>query len=53
MKLYKFKDDRCNIAGINIRKLRESAGMSQEQLASELQLMGLDISQKAVSRTEM
>ncbi len=52
MKLYKYKSDRCNISGINIRKYRENAGLSQEQLASALQLLGLDLSQKAISRAE-
>ncbi len=52
MKLYKYDNNRCNISGISIRKFREAAGLSQEQLASALQLLGLDISQKAISRTE-
>ncbi|MCR5283015.1 MAG: helix-turn-helix domain-containing protein [Lachnospiraceae bacterium] len=51
MKLYKY-NNRCNISGLNIRKYREAAKMSQEQLASSLQLLGLDLTQKAVSRTE-
>ncbi len=51
MKLYKY-NNRCNISGLNIRKYREAAKMSQEQLASSLQLLGLDLTQKAISRTE-
>lgn len=35
-----------------IRKQREGAGLSQEQLAAKLQLAGLDLNQKAVSRIE-
>ena len=35
-----------------IRALREKAGISQEQLAAKLQLAGLNLNQKAVSRIE-
>lgn len=52
MKLYHFKDGLCNASGPRIRILRESCGMSQEQLASALQLMGLNLNQKAISRIE-
>lgn len=40
------------MAGEKIRVAREEAGMSQEQLAAKLQLAGLEITQKAVSRIE-
>lgn len=43
---------RCNRAGIRIRERRISKGLSQEQLAARLQLLGLEISQKAISRAE-
>lgn len=52
MKLYHFKDGLCNASGVQIRILRESRGMSQEQLASALQLIGLNLNQKAISRIE-
>lgn len=52
MKLYKYKDEKCNISGSKIRDLREQAHMSQEQLAAKLQLEGLNLNQKAVSRIE-
>lgn len=52
MKLYHFKDGLCNASGAKIRILRESRNMSQEQLASSLQLMGLNLNQKAISRIE-
>lgn len=52
MKLYRTKDDRCNVSGPFIRELREKAGLSQEQLAAKLQLSGLNINQKAISRIE-
>ncbi len=52
MKIYKYKNGRCNLAGMTIKKQREKMGLSQEQLAAELQLLGLDITQKAISRIE-
>lgn len=52
MKLYKYKDGKCNVSGNKIRELRESLDLSQEQLAAKLQLAGLNINQKAVSRIE-
>lgn len=52
MKLYKYKNGKCNISGEKIRELREQAGFSQEQLAAKLQLSGLNLNQKAISRIE-
>lgn len=52
MKLYKYKDEKCNISGNKIRILREEAKLSQEQLAARMQLAGLNLSQKAISRIE-
>lgn len=52
MKLYKYADGKCNASGQKIRELREAAGISQEELAAKLQLAGLNINQKAVSRIE-
>lgn len=52
MKLYKYEDGKCNASGPCIRELREKAGLSQEQLAARLQLAGLEVNQKAVSRIE-
>lgn len=51
MKLYAF-NGRCNLCGIRIKQRREELGVSQEQLAARLQLLGLEISQKVVSRIE-
>lgn len=51
MKIYKY-NGRCNVSGDNIRLLRERSKLSQEQLAAKLQLMGLPIHQKAISRIE-
>lgn len=52
MKLYKNDDGKCNISGCQIKRLREQAGMSQEQLAAKIQLEGLNLNQKAISRIE-
>lgn len=51
MKFYK-PDGRCNISGYNVKIAREKAGLSQEQLAAKIQLEGLNIVQKAISRIE-
>lgn len=52
MKIYKADNGKCNISGENIRRLRIEKQMSQEQLAAVLQLTGMDINQKAISRIE-
>lgn len=39
--------------GNNIRKIRESQGMTQETLAAKLQLMGCDITRRAVAKIEV
>ena len=52
MKLYRNKDGKCNDSGRKIRELREAAGLSQEGLAAKLQLSGLTLTQKAISRIE-
>ena len=45
-------DGRCNVSGDRVKAARERAGLSQEQLAAKLQLAGLSITQKAISRIE-
>ena len=52
MKLYRYADGRANASGHKIKKHREAAGLSQEELAAQLQLAGLNLNQKAVSRIE-
>ena len=52
MKIYHNSDGKCNASGSKIRELREAMGLSQEQLAAKLQLAGLNLNQKAVSRIE-
>lgn len=39
--------------GNNIRKIRESAGMTQDTLAAKLQLNGCDITRSAVAKIEV
>ena len=39
--------------GINIRKLREEKGITQDALASKLQLYGCDITRSAVAKIEV
>ena len=51
MKIYR-PNGRCNASGIQVRLMREKAGLSQEQLAAKIQLAGLNITQKAISRIE-
>ena len=39
--------------GNNIRRLREQAGLTQEQLSANLQLRGCDITRSAVAKIEV
>lgn len=39
--------------GNNIRKIRESRGMTQDTLAAKLQLLGCDITRSAVAKIEV
>lgn len=39
--------------GNNIRKIRESRGMTQDALAAKLQLSGCDITRSAVAKIEV
>lgn len=52
MKIIKCLNGRCNSSGLKIKNLRKEADLSQEQLAAKLQLLGLNINQKAISRIE-
>lgn len=51
MRLYT-TGERYNLCGERVRDRRISAGWTQEQLATKLQLAGLQIGQMAVSRIE-
>lgn len=39
--------------GNNVRKIRESKGMTQDSLAAKLQLAGCDITRSAVAKIEV
>lgn len=43
---------RKNIAGIRIRELRNKIGLSQEELATQLQLLGLEGERGVIKRIE-
>ena len=45
-------NDKCNICGTNVRKLREQKKLSQDQLAAKLQTEGLGVNQNSISRIE-
>jgi len=45
-------NEKLNVAGTYVRTLRLERGLSQEQLAAKLQLLGYSIGQKAISRME-
>ena len=51
MKIYKH-NGKYNACGQRVREERERARLSQEQLAARLQLEGVNLNQKAVSRIE-
>lgn len=51
MRLYTL-GQRCNISGERIREARKKSKMSQDVLATKLQLRGLQMGQMAVSRIE-
>jgi transcriptional regulator with XRE-family HTH domain len=51
LKIYR-PEGRCNISGERVRAARERAGISQERLAYKIQIAGLDITQKVISRIE-
>ena len=43
---------RKNISGARIKELRESAGLSQRDLAHQLQLAGIDLDKNVITRIE-
>lgn len=51
MKIYRY-DGKCNISGRAIRQAREGMKLSQEQLAARMQVEGVPLTQKAISRIE-
>lgn len=51
MKIYDF-DGKSNASGGRVRIAREKCGITQSQLAARLQVEGIQLNQKAVSRIE-
>lgn len=45
-------DGKKNIVGSRVRALREKAGLSQEQLMAQLQLLGMDAERGVIKRIE-
>ena len=39
--------------GANLRRLRKQSGLSQEKVATQLQLVGIDISREIISQMEL
>lgn len=52
MKITKFNDFR-NVSGNKLKELRKSSKMSQQDLAEKLQLEGIDLTSKEISKIEM
>ena len=52
MKITKYNEFR-NISGNKLRELRMSVKMSQQELAEKLQLEGIDLTSKEISKIEM
>lgn len=44
--------DQSNLISKNLRRLRRERGMSQEALAAQMQLLGVDINQRLISKIE-
>ncbi len=51
MKIYDYHG-RANICGSKIRELRQKKKLSQEELAAKMQIAGIDIDQRTISRIE-
>lgn len=51
MKIKKYNEYR-NISGIKLRELRISSKMSQKQVTEKLQLEGIDLTEKEISKIE-
>ena len=51
MKISKFNNSR-NISGAMLRKLRIEKGLSQQRLAEKLQLEGIELTSKEISKIE-
>lgn len=51
MKITKYNDFR-NVSGSKLKELRKKAKLSQQELAEKLQLEGIDLTSKEISKIE-
>lgn len=51
MKIYRY-GGKCNASGAAIREIREKRQITQDQLAAKMQIEGMQITQKQISRIE-
>ena len=51
MKIYGYMG-KCNICGANVRAARKRKKLSQDQLAARMQVEGIQVNQRAISRME-
>ncbi len=51
MKIYGY-DNKCNICGANIKRIREQKKVTQTDLAARLQVRGVQLNQNSVCRIE-
>lgn len=51
MKIYDY-NGKANICGAQIRRVRKQQKISQEELSARLQVSGIDIDQRTISRIE-
>lgn len=51
MKIYEF-EGKSNISGERVKTSRKRMGINQSQLAARLQVKGIQLNQKAISRIE-
>lgn len=51
MKIYKY-NEKCNASGQKIHELRKKMGITQGQLAARMQVQGIILEQKSISRIE-
>lgn len=52
MPMPKARGKRKNMIGLKLKELREAKGLSQRELARQFQLIGCDIDQNVITRTE-
>lgn len=51
MKIYGYMG-KCNLCGNKIKKARKREKLSQDQLAAKMQVEGIQVNQRAISRIE-